>query len=524
MPDSYSAWVADNGFRLLGLLIRELGGVDPEVERRLSELLGGDAVPSICRLGLCLPTAKEDEAVVTGAPAAQRREFISVLAERWAQGDARCREQLYGWLKLLRPENSADPLWRLALKEPLAGSGDYQMLAAEVELQRVPASLLNSVAALVLEQWPRFSKAVKKSPGLWQEIARLFPAETEKVLFRLHGTQPLRKVSPDVEEAAGRCCPSPEEVNSLIEYWGTFQTSSQAARMLWRWASADGSPITPPGVSGVVYHLSRLTWPPQIDLQWKDLEACIRLAKAANQTNFFYQHQAELWDSASQGWQSMLLLLLMPLADFTPSPAQLNSLISCRAQLNRHLSQAGIHPARPGRFRVASFKFQEIDYDKDRHLWRDEYAECQLWAVFRRVPVKAQLPKSLTEALKAYAEGQGGELIEERARMCLAYLNAYSATEEFDAALKKVMSEGLLPLLRKSGWSGAQVEEVIRKLLKELAAERGGVFSVFSPRWRRTPHHISISPPALEELMHAVIFSYGSHSRMWRDVNDFLRR
>lgn len=525
MPEIYRSWVISKRLNLVKMSAQDLGGIDEQMSRRLFELSNDDAILSMLTLDRSLPPSNKDEVTLKNLSATDRQNFVWLFSKRWLQGDgdvAARRENLCPWLRLLRPVNSGRPLWDLALNEPVTLNAQIAEIAEEVRHGRVPASLREPVALLTLEWWPRFSAYVAADPGAWTDIMRLFPPELEKVLLcRPLGLEP-RTVSREILEMAQKCRPEPEEVNRLIAYWAKFENFSNFGPLLWQWAVSDSANT---GAAALITRVSQLKHTgANTNPTWDDIDRVVTLAKAAGQQDYFLANQDELWKPSLTGWQALLMLRLMPRAEVAPTLDQLNSLIPSRERLRRHLEERVV-AGRRQRFLIASLGFQELEYEKDQRLWHDEYAGSNLWAVFRRVPLRIQKPGSLIAALRGFTEGMEDQgVVEARARMCLDYLNGYSTSDDYERALRKVVMEGLTPLLSRNGSRREDILQLVKSVQKELSASWGGG-GFFRSIFSRTRNHrrVNIEPAGLDELLFTVVSSYVSDSALAADMRSSFR-
>jgi hypothetical protein len=168
--------------------------------------------------------------------------------------------------------------------------------------------------------------------------------------------------------------------------------------------------------------------------------------------------------------------------------------------------------------------FHALEYEKDHKLWRDDYATCDLWAVFRGVPLRKQPRGSLHSALRKFSEGlEGVDVIEKSSRMCLDYLNSYSTSKDYEAALRKVLMEGLIPLLIKTGRTSKHILQLVKDTQKALSPGWSGGFlrSLFPSL--RNYQHVYIQPAGLEELLTTVVSGYMSDGTLSADLNSFFR-
>jgi len=525
MPESYRDWVLINRLELLSLSAHALGGVDEELSQRLFEFSKDNAISALVNLDKNLAPSMRDKVTIERLSASDREKFVWFLTQRWLQVDgdvAARRENLLPWLGVLRPINSGRALWCLALNEPVTlDAAQCAEIAEEVRHHRVPDSLRERVAITVLELWPRFSASIRSDPSAWDNISALFPLELEKLLLcRLNLAS--RKVSRAIKEAAQKCHPDPDEVNKLIEFWNKFERFANFGPLLWQWATSERATT---GTSGLISQISRFHSPgPEMDPTWDDLDEVVRLATAAGQEAFFIENQEKLWKPSVTGWQAFLLLRLMPQADIAPTLEQLNSLIPCRERLRRYLDEQ-FNSIRKQRFRVASLDFHELEYEKDQNLWRDEYATCNLWAIFRRVPVRKQQPGSLRSALRSFSKkSPDPDVIAARARMCIDYLNSYSTSDDYEAALRKVFREGLIPLLAKGGRRQGEIWELVKNTQKDISPSWGGsgFFRSLFPKIRNH-RRVYIQPESLEELLFLIVSSYTSDSSLSADFSSSFR-
>jgi hypothetical protein len=523
MPGAYRNWAIQNRLEFLKLSAQAFGEVNQPIAERLFELSKDDAIPAMLNLDRNLAPDKKDTLTVEKLSASDREKFIWLLELRWMQVDgdvAARRENLYPWLKLLRPTNSDKALWSLALNEPVNLNDQCAEIALEVKHGRVPVTLWERVAATALEFWPKFSTHVRTEFAAWEGITKLFPTELEKLLFCRLNNEPARKVSRDISDAAQKCRPDPDEVNQLIAFWMKFDRFANFGGRLWQWAITD-RPAS--GVSGLISRISRFE-PFQIGINptWSDLDEVVELASAAGQKDFFLKNEPRLWKSSLDSWQAFLMLRLMPQADITPTLEQLDSLIPYRERLRSHLEH--VSAARRQRFQLASLNFHDLEYEKDQKLWRDDYSTCDLWAVFRGVPLRKQPRGALRSALRKFSDGLDGvNVIETRSRMCIVYLNSYSTSKDYEAALRKVLMEGLLPLLIKTGRTSEHILQLIKDTQKDLSPSwSGSFFRSLIPRMRNTGRAY-LEPPGLEELLSTVVSGYLSEGSVSADVKSFFR-
>jgi hypothetical protein len=526
MSPAYEQCLVRNGLHLAELLLNERGEIEDPVYTRLLEFVDKSALQSIRRLSGLLEPSQRDEATIGGLSDNDRQSFIAVLYPLWMKtsGDiAERRERLFKWLLLLKPVNSEVPLWRLALGKPLVSSRDKLLIMAEIEGLKVPVSLEEQVAVLVLENWSDFSQSARTNRTAWERITRQFPPHLEKIL--LEDLRQLRrgKVSAAIQNAAEKCLPTEPEVNRLIEFWGAFPNFAGTADVLWRWAAADRGLLPEPGVSGLVFHLSRLQWPSEgfgSELTLNQRNLFIQLAESAKASDRFHQHAFELWSEDLLNWRLMVLLRLIRRVDFTPTSKQLASLIPYRGELRQHLNQAGVYAKTREKFSLATLDFHELSYKSDARYWDPDYTKNNLWALFRGVPLEGQRPASLTRALYAFSNATGIERIQEEAAMGCRYLDAYLSTGDFEGALGKVMIECLVPLLSRSGWSFDDIERFLTEGYD--ATHRNPGFSL----WRRSDNSrmVRISPPALQDLLETVVESYSSRRDMKSDFNRSFTR
>lgn len=512
MPGTYRTWVIEHRLDLLNLSAHAIGHIHEDVAARLFELSRDDAIPALLNLDKNLPPSEKDTVTVKRLSASDRENFIWFLDRRWMQVDgevAARRENLYPWLRILQPANSGKVLWALALDEPVNLNAQCAEIAYEVKHHRVPVSLHERVAVTALELWPRFSPHVRSEQEAWQEIISLFPDQLEKLLFCRIVSLPKRKVSREIKEAAQKCRPDPPEVNQLIEFWMKFERFANFGNVLWEWAISDSATS---GVSGLISRITRFQ-----DLQMEtepsltDINEVVELARAARQEQFFIENENRLWKPTLLGWRALLMLRLMPKADITPTVEQLNSLIPCRNLLDNHLKER-VSAARRERFRLATMNFHQLEFEKDQHLWRDEYAKCNLWAAFRRVPLRKQTRDSLRTALRSFTDGlDDSRLIDAHARMCMEYLNSYTTSADYESALRKVLMEGLVPLLSRRGWSLEAILKLVKSTQKALSPRWGGgsFFRSLIPNLE-DDHRIYIDPPSLDELLVSVVSGYTS--------------
>jgi hypothetical protein len=524
MPELYRNWVIPNRLEFLKLSAQALGAVNEQISERLFNLSKDDAIPALLNLDRNLALDKKDRVTLERLSASERETFIWFLDQRWKQVDGDVgarRENLYPWLKALQPTNSGKALWALALNESVTLNDQCAEIVDEVKNGHVPVSQWEQVAAKVLELWPKFSAHVRKNPNTWEGITKLFPNDLEKLLFGVLTAQAPRKVSREIREAAQKCRPDPDEVNQLITFWMQFDRFANFGELLWQWAISD---TATKGASGLISRISRFQ---QLEMgtnpTWNDLDEVVELASAAGQKDFFLKNEDRLWKPSLEGWQAFLMLRLMPQADITPTLKQLNSLIPFRERLRHHLDEH-VSATLGQRFRLATLKFHELEYEKDQKLWHDDYVKCDLWAVFRRVPLRKQPRGSLRSALRSFSDGlEGINVIETRARMCLDYLNTYSTSKDYEAALRKVLIEGLIPLLIKRGNSSEEILRLVTNTHKNLSPGWGGGFlrSLF-PRMGEH-HRVFIEPPGLEELLSTVVSGYMSEGDLSADLRSFFR-
>ncbi len=525
MPEIYREWVLRNRLEFLSLSAHALGGIDEELSQRLFKLSKDDAIPALLNLDKNLPPSKRDKVRIESLSASDREKFVWFLTQRWLQVDgdvAARRENLVPWLEVLRPINSGRALWCLALNEPVTlDAAQCAEIAEEVRYHRVPDSLREQVAITVLQFWPRFSASVRSEPNAWDNITALFPLELEKLLLCRPLNLASRKVSREIKEAAQKCHPDPDEVNMMIEFWNRFERFANFGPLLWQWATSERGTA---GTSGLISQISRFhSLGSEINPTWDDLDEVVRLATAAGQEAFFIENQDKLWKPSVTGWQAFLLLRLMPQADITPTLEQLNSLIPSRERLRRYLDEK-FSSSRSQRFRIASLNFHELEFEKDQNLWRDEYATCNLWAVFRRVPVRKQKPGSLRSALRSFSEkSHDPNVIAARARMCIDYLNSYSTSDDYEAALRKVFREGLIPLLAKGGRRQEEIWELVKNAQKDLSPGwSGGFLRSLFPKIQNH-RRVYIQPESLEELLFMVVSNYTSHLSLSADFSSSFR-
>lgn len=521
VPEIYRSWAIRHRLDLVHMSAQDSNAIDPQISQRLFELSMDNAILSMLTLDRSLPPGKRDELTLENLSASDREKFIWLLETRWLQigGDvAARRENLDPWLKLLRPTTSGNALWSLALNEPVTLNAQCAEIAEEVKYGRLPVSLREPVAILALELWPRFSAFVNADRHAWTDITHLFPPDFEKVLLCSPLNVSSRAVSREIREAAQKCRPEPDEVNRLISYWAEVGDLSRFGPLLWRWAISDRANS---GAAGLISRVSQLKHP-GITTTWNDIDRVVKLARAADQEHFFLENQEELWKPTLVGWQAMLMLRLMPRAEITPTIEQLNSLLPYREQLRRHFEER-VGAGRRQSFRLASLGFLELDYEKNRKFWREAYTETNLWSVFRRVPLRKQQPHSLIAALRSFTEGAADrDVIEKRARMCLDYLNSYLSTDDYERALRKVMVEGLRPLLFKRFGQREVILQLMKDTEKDISARSGGggfFMSLFAGR--RDYRRVHITPPSLEELLFNVVEGCMSYSSLSGELRNF---
>lgn len=498
LPEAYVAWLRSsvggraNDFRLaLSLLADGRPGAWPAAGR-IAALTGSGAVAALCRYDQGNGPARADAEALKETDEANLGAFLATLLADWHRRPmmdadlAVGREFLLAWLRALPqefvtawlhaarrgqpvgrllpalPNESISPLILIEFGEKLPPDAVTD-IAADVERDGVPTSMLDAVADLTLKRWDVLGQRVEqkcdpRSP--WSRVVAMWPDEfTETLLLPLQkrpaGEQPL-----DISEEAVRT--GSTQIEKLIEIWHSKEARRRmkpgVAHLLWTWAA---NSLTEHRFSARLADICRSiekekALPKLQPPTETDLETAIWLARASGVHRRLADSAHVLWDKARRPWHYRLLLGIFEEVHFEPSFPQVEKLIPYRMWLGKHLRQVkGVNPERCKRLVVATLDFHQVPFPGRGDLeFRDEYilGDSVLWAAFSGVPFKMQ--GRLTLALEHY----GGDT-PERSGLCRRYLTEYRGTAEYERALRKVIRGHLLPMLKRH-YSLGEVERI----------------------------------------------------------------
>jgi hypothetical protein len=506
-PPDYLDWVEQHAFEIA---LAAMGLADEWAEalyQRIKSMADSRGVRTLLNWERGVEPEPEDEETFRNLDAEARHQSFDRLSIRWAeQGNdsAARRERLLPWLRLAWDGQAiSDPLLALVFeKEP--GADDLERLAAADRLREAPPSLSPQVARLVLRNSPRLLPRIRQDAEKWSPALRYWPADVSAALFpgsdfeaevsTASGSERVWLAEGD-EEAyveAGRLKFRAEELEQLIR--SSPQPHPSVLRWYWRWAkdcaTTHPNPRTP--IVQVCKYILGLGAPPDgPDLECSDIARARQLAEAEADSLPELKSKAEdAWRETDDeiaklpeklselrekkipeadrktylenaykriGGQMLVLLVFHPEVDFIPSARQLELLLNYRDVVKEHLNnKAAMHPNRFARFRLVTARPMELDYPGAGHAaWKDEYAACRFWIVFRGLPVKKQRKGTLGAALDFYAgtapRVSGSEWEKHLAgcaEVCQTYLNSYHGSE-LREALKRVLSEFVIRWLHR---------------------------------------------------------------------------
>ena len=382
-------------------------------------------------------------------PAVWRNRFSDLIRKAWAEDDeglGRRRETLLAWLELLivGDEEALEPILAFALGERDFSEAQERSLGEAVEAGDVPRSLFTDVGAWVISTWPRFDASIRDRPEAWSDVVSAWPRPLAIVLTGNDPGPRKKKVNKLVHLAVDDLTLSAtqlqERIDELLAEGRSRKVFSRAGSLLWQLISRAEPPLVPVPIAAELCRQLA-----QADLEDMGYPSESEIRKASELMRFAPRAQLEkqagsLWKGAKAAWQLRLLLEKFPSRAFRPTPHQLMLLRREAAWLKSHLSHKRATDRRPT-FLIATRDFHATTYPGSEELvWREEFRDCGLWAVFAGVPLEQQ--GSLSDALNLFAETP-----EVRARLCERYCREHARHNEDAQAAERCVEEFLKPYL-----------------------------------------------------------------------------
>lgn len=536
-PRAYRDWVGRAALHLMGAMasdpdkFRKAYGLIIDLceseemanaARALRELIEGNRPPAEYLRGL----SREHHEVFVRQFNREWDRKVGNVAER--------RERLLAWFQALGG-GANHPLLRLMTGEPLSNEHvtilirEVETGEREVEGGYVPQSLVTKLAALVLRDWPRFSRSVRANPRLWSIVHACWPSLYARALVGGVGTD---TPDPEVARAAAYLQPSYEDVDALLRERLMHENFRELASLFWMWAARLQPEMSRrPTAVDLCWYLNRGELPEQKPRQPDtEVDACVRVARLSGAAQQLTGYAQRLWSVASRGWQMMLLMRLFPTEPLNPGPQQLGEMLHHADWLREHLAKPGLNPYRSMAFELAVTPFHGIEYRQHPELYPPGFAkQSVVWAAFRGVPV-AELPNgALRDALRAYTQSnpqtptaeQGTNVLERQAQMCLTFLSAYdqslsrpgepSASQE--RAIMMVLYQFVFPLL-----CYGQRREIVEEMLDSLGSDLN-----FPDYMRKNQTRYRWQHPTVHHLVATLLRLVPNRSKMMVYLDEYYK-
>ena len=472
LPEQYRQWLQERHLELTRSLALD-SNFGEEQYARINEVAGTAQSRDLYAL-LCgpeSPAADEELAArLKNLPVKELQVFTEVFNHEWErldEGPAARRERLLPWLDFFRSGSSRHPLLLLAVGEP-PKPAQLPQLVHEIELQAVPASLIEDVSAFFLhrERWEAWGERMRLNESKWLDEINLWPLQHRRLLGLLSRTPPPDPLPPKIAQAVIDFTPTDSHLNRLIkERHVQVESFNSLAEFIWTLALTRQRQDVMARASTIVdlcTHLSKRALPSPRPAENRDVEIFAQLARAAGMAAAWLPDRGQLWDLvARQGWHLMLFLLLFPEERFNVTPRQLGWLVREQQWLSSCLNDRRIDLVRSGAFDLATRPFHSLSYQENRGGWNDGFAQHSIvWAAFRNVPEILLTRGTLTEALLEYSlvthpQASPEERDDVQAEMCITFVNGYFGGPDFQPALGRVVREFLMPTLRLA-WRDAK--------------------------------------------------------------------
>jgi len=442
-PAEYRAWVRENEITL-ALTITKW----PADDRMAAlEALLRDGSPALQPFGRWLrgqPPAPGDAQVIATLPAEVRELFARSLASAWCHAVDRIvarRAQVLAWMAVEAPNPPESALLRFALGQDISSAADVAEIVADVERGYVPDLLNERLAVFAVARWAGVATSLRSHVTAWSGIVDWWPRPARRLLLDIDRESQANTPRPVLDALDQMQLPA-DEVEAMIERWSGWPERANDAPLgaqLWHFA-ATARVATRPRLRSVEivhelvsHHLSGLA-----PVHAAAVARVLDLVAAARVATL---DAAVLWPQATLSWQILLLLRIFPNAALRPSVRQLEALARDREEFDRYRPEI-TSQERFALLEILTLGFHSIDFRRPATtVWRDDYRDSFLWAVFSGVPLDQQ--GSLRDSLDFYTH-------DARARVdaIRTYLQA-AAPRDRDEAAYRALRDGVFPLLAR---------------------------------------------------------------------------
>jgi hypothetical protein len=494
LPEDYLEWLKDNGFDLALKLLNWKWEDGIKDCSKIYEHTNSPCVLMLHRMAVGDEPTERDAQVINDLPDTSRDDLGDLLGGKWKQSPKNSdvfRQRLLRWMELAPPRNLTDPLLFLHFSDRAEFTGKVSFIADNVEQRAVPSKLWPAIARIALRRYPDLSERIHDKSHFheWANAIKFWPEDVALALWPETESGLLQNffisnrqtsvtqtyLTENKEEAIGLQITA-EELERLIKSWLGSRINSlkpSVARWLWHWIvrAWNSKPDShTPVVHICKYIITGQPLPLKEKINPTDITNAIKLAKLADEhplSNFRYHELAERWRQSGWGNEEdsrslFIILQFFPNADFHPTARQLQALSFLEPELKDRLKIRPIDGPNRYAFNIITKPPMDVDYpgDKNHYVrWREDYANTDLWLVFKGVPLELIPEGRLANALRHYCEDDQSY----RAKVCIDFLKNYERGE-LGQAMERVLVEFVIRWLY---WRNGLNKQPISEMLQD---------------------------------------------------------